>query len=43
MTTSTESKLSKPRSLVKEADGLSYKNTMNNHIGTFESDQTFSG
>ena len=43
MTTSTASKLSKPRSFVKEADGLSYKNAMNNYIGKFESEQTFSG
>ena len=43
MTTSTASRLSKPRSFVKEADGLSYKNAMNNHIGTSKSDQTFSG
>jgi hypothetical protein len=43
MTTSTASKLSKPRSFVKDAEGLSYKHAVNNYIGTCESDQTFSG
>ena len=43
MTTSTASKLSKPKSFVKEAEGLTYKHAINNYIGTPESDRTFSG
>jgi hypothetical protein len=42
MTTSTASRLSKPRSFVKEAEGLSYKHAINNYVGTFECDHTFS-
>lgn len=42
MTTSTASKLSKPRSFVKEAEDLTYKHTMSDYKGS-ESGQTFSG
>ena len=37
MTISTASKLSKPRSFAKEAEGLSYKHVMDTHISTSNS------